>query len=90
MSSDGNVKMSVSHQYGKRTRRNVRVDFRKVAADPFSSGFNKEYTGSVYLVIDHPPVGFTATELKDYIVGIAGALTGSSAALTTKVLGGEN
>lgn len=89
-SADGAVSMSVSHQYGKRIRRNVRIDFRKTAADPFASGYNKEFTGSVYLVLDQPTVGFTQTELKDYIVALATELTESSAATTTKILGGEN
>lgn len=89
-SADNALRFSVSHQYGKRTRRNVRLDFRKTAADPFMTGINKEFTGSVYLVVDHPTVGFTQTELKDYIVALATELTESSAATTTRILGGEN
>lgn len=87
---DGNVKMTISHQLGKRTRRNIRVDFRKVAADPLSTGFNKEYTMSAYLVVDHPVVGFTITETKNVVDALTAFLTASSGANVTKILGGES
>lgn len=87
---DGNVKMIVSHSYGKRNRRQIRVDFRKVAADPLATGFNKEYSMSTYLVVDHPPVGFTNTELKYVVDALTAFLTASSGANVTKLLGGES
>jgi hypothetical protein len=87
---DGNVKMSVSHSYGKRTRRQLRIDFRKVAADPLATGFNKEYSFSTYLVVDHPPVGFTNTEVKYVVDALTAFLTASSGANVTKLLGGES
>lgn len=31
---DQTVGLSVSHQYGKRTRRTVRLDYSKIVADP--------------------------------------------------------
>lgn len=87
---DGNVKMTISHQLGKRTRRNVRVDFRKVAADPLSTGYNKEYTMSVYLVVDHPVVGFSIAEEKQIVDALTAFLTASSGSNVTKILGGES
>jgi hypothetical protein len=87
---DGNVKLSVSHQYGKRTRRQIRVDFRKVAADPLSTGYNKEYSMSTYLVVDQPPVGFSVTEIKQIVDALTAYLTASSGAKVTQLLGGEN
>ncbi len=87
---DGNVKMIISHQLGKRNRRNIRVDFRKVAADPLSTGFNKEYSMSVYCVVDAPVVGFTITEQKQIVDALTGYLTASSGANVTKILGGES
>lgn len=86
---DGNVKLTVSHQLGKRNRRNVRVDFRKVAADPLSTGFNKEYSMSAYLLIDTPVVGFTIVEQKQIVDALTAWLTASTGANVTKVLGGE-
>lgn len=87
---DETVKLSIRHSYGKRVRRTVRVDFKKVAADPFLSGVNKEYGLSAYLVIDTPSVGFTNTEEKYVVDALAAYLTASSGANVTKVLGGES
>lgn len=87
---DGNVKLTVSHQYGKRNRRQIRVDFRKVAADPLATGYNKEYSMSTYLVVDHPPVGFSITEQKQIVDALTAYLTASTGANVTKLLGGEN
>jgi hypothetical protein len=61
-----------------------------VAADPLATGYNKEYSMSTYLVIDHPPVGFTNTELKYVVDALAAFLTASSGANVTKILGGES
>ncbi len=87
---DDTVKLSVRHSYGKRVRRTVRIDFKKVAADPFLSGVNKEYGLSTYLVIDAPSVGFTNTEEKYVVDALVAYLAASSGANVTKVLGGES
>jgi len=86
---DGNVKLSVSHAYGKRTRRQLRLDFRKVAADPLATGYNKEYSMSAYLVVDVPTVGFTVVEQKYIVDALSAYLTASSGARVTQLLGGE-
>jgi len=85
-SNDGNNKLSVSHSYGKRTRRQIRLDFQKIAADPLTSA-NTRFTGSVYLVVDQPIVGYSVTELQAQIAGFLASLT---TAQQTKLLGGEN
>jgi hypothetical protein len=87
---DGNVKLSVSHAYGKRVRRVARVDHRKVAADPLFPAQNTPYTMSVYLVVDGPVTGYSVAELKQVIDGFATWLTASTGANITKLLGGEN
>ena len=87
---DGTVKLSVSHAYGKRTRRTVRIDFSKVAADPLISAQNIKYSMSTYLVIDQPITGFTVTEAKQIVDALTGYLTASSGAKVTSVLGGES
>lgn len=87
---DGNVKLTVSHQYGKRNRRQLRVDFRKVAADPLATGYNKEYSMSTYLVVDVPTVGFTVAEQKQVVDALSAYLTATSGSNVTKLLGGEN
>lgn len=87
---DTTVKLSVSHAYGKRTRREVRLDFSKIAADPLNSSVNVKYTMSAYLVVNLPSVGFTNTEAKYVVDALTAWLTASSGANTVKVLGGES
>lgn len=87
---DGNVKLAVSHTYGKRTRRVVRLDFSKIAADPLVSAQNIKYSMGCYLVVDTPITGFTVVEQKYIVDALTKWLTDSSGANTTKVLGGES
>lgn len=58
------LRLRVSHLIGKRIRRTVRIDFTKTAADPLLDGVSRQYSSSAYIVIDHPSVGFTTTELE--------------------------
>jgi hypothetical protein len=87
---DGNVKLSVSHSYGKRTRRTARIDFRKTAADPLFPAQNTPYSMSTYIVADVPATGFTVVEQKQIIDALSAWLTASSGANVTKLLGGES
>jgi hypothetical protein len=87
---DGNVKLGVSHAYGKRTRRTIRLDHRKIAPDPLVSAQNIEYSMSVYVVIDVPVTGYTITEQKQIVDALTAYLTASSGARVTQLLGGEN
>jgi hypothetical protein len=84
------TKLSASHQYGKRNRHVIRLDTRKVAADPLNTAQNLEYSESVYLVVDVPRVGYTVAQTKLDVDGFLAALTASSGALITKLLGGES
>jgi hypothetical protein len=86
---DGNVVLKFSHQYGKRTRRQVRLDLSKIAADPLISSTNIKYSMSAYLVVDVPVTGFTVAEAKQVVDGLTAYLTASSGANVTKLLGGE-
>lgn len=87
---DANVKLSIKHSYNSRFRRVVRIDFRKVAADPLATGYNKEYSMSTYLVVDTPNVGFTVVEQKYVIDALTKWLTDGSGAAVTRLLGGES
>lgn len=89
-SADSTTKESISHQYGKRNRHLVRVDFSKVAPDPFQTDVNQRFSMSAYVVIDAPADGFSVAEQKDVVTGLLSQLTASSGALITKVIGGEN
>ncbi len=87
---DSTVKLSVSHQYGKRTRRVIRLDHSKIAADPLMASVNVRLSASVYLVADLPTTGYTVAEAKQIVDGLTAYLTASSGARTTQLLGGEN
>lgn len=87
---DTTVKLEVSHQYGKRNRRLVKLTHSKIAPDPLISSTNIRYSMSVNLVVDVPTTGYTVAEAKQVVDGLAAWLTASSGANITKVLGGEN
>ncbi len=89
-SADGNVDMQISHQYGRRSRRRIRLHHQKVAADPLSTGYNKSYDMAMTVVIDTPDIGYTATEAKQVVDALVAYLSASSGANVTKLLGGES
>jgi hypothetical protein len=86
--ADGNLRYTISHQNGRRNRRTVRLDFRKIAADPLLDGVSREYSMSAYLVIDHPTVGFNTTEVEKNTKALVDEL--AEAGLLAKVIGGES
>jgi len=67
----------------------IRVDFAKIAADPFQTDVNQKYSMSAYLVTDTPLVGFTLTEAKYVVDALVAYLAASSGAKITQLLGGE-
>jgi hypothetical protein len=89
-SADATVKLTISHNYAKRTRRTVRLDQSKITADPLVPAQNQKVSMSAYLVIDHPVTGFTNTEIKYIVDALTAYLTASSGAKVTSVLGGES
>ena len=89
-SNDGTIRMSVSHSYGKRTRRTIRLEHSKIAADPLISSTNIRHSMTSYIVVDVPVTGYTVAEAKAVVDGLIGVLTATSGAATTKLLGGEN
>jgi hypothetical protein len=86
----GSVRERVQHTYGGRTRRLVRLDHRKIAADPLISAQSIEYSMGVYVVFDLPRTGYTVSEAKAIWDGFSAQLAASSGAMITKVLGGES
>jgi hypothetical protein len=90
-SSDGNVGVTINHSSGKgRIRDTFRLNHRKVAADPFTSTVNAEYSMSVILTVDHPAVGYTIAEAKAVVDGFIAFMAVSSGAKVTQLLGGES
>jgi len=89
-SGDGLIKLQVSHTYGKRVRRLVRIDHAKLAADVFKPTENVKVGMAVYTVFDLPTAGYTAAEALAVWVGFNAQLTATSNAVVTKILGGES
>lgn len=87
---DGTVQLSISHAYGKRTRRLVRLDSSKIAADPLISSTSIKYSLGVYLVIDEPVTGYTVAERKQVVDALVAYLAATSGSNVTKILGGES
>ncbi len=87
---DGTVRLTVSHSYGKRARRTVRIDHSKIAPDPFVSSTNAKYSMSAYVVFDVPLTGYTNAEAKQVADGLVAYLSASSGARISQLLGGEN
>lgn len=87
---DGTVKLSISHSYGSRTRRVIRLDHNKVAADPLMAGVNVQARMAAYLVVDVPKTGYTLAEQKQIVDALTAYLTASTGARVTQLLGGES
>lgn len=89
-SEDSSTTLTVSHAYGKRARRAVRLDFQKTAADPLANAQNVVYSTSVTLVIDQPLVGFSVTEMTSICDGLMAFLSANSDASLHAVVGGQS
>lgn len=86
---DGTVKLGIAHSYGKRTRRQARMDHSKIAPDPLISSTNIQFSMSVYLVADVPKTGYTIIEQKQNVDAFLAWANASSGANILKLLGGE-
>jgi len=88
-SADRIVRETVSSQYSTgssgRTKTLFRVDKDVVAVDPISA-LNKSLTGSCYLVMDYPLLGFTTADKIAMFTGMSTQLTASTNAVLTKIL----
>nr|UJQ85246.1 MAG: hypothetical protein 2 [Leviviridae sp.] len=89
-SADGLVQLRASHNYGKRTRRTIRIDHSKVTSDPFKPAENVEVSMSNYIVFDLPPAGYTAAEALAIWQGFVTQIRATSDAMVVKLLGGES
>lgn len=88
--ADNNYSLSVSHQYGKRTSRALRLRNRKIAADPFVSGTQKEYTQTCSVVVNTDPLGFSLAEVVGDLIALADYLKANTNAIATKFASGES
>lgn len=89
-SADGLIRLTASSQYGKRTRRVLRIDHSKVSPDTFIPTQNVKQSMSNFLVFDLPPAGYTNAQALEVYAGFKTLFTATSDALITKLLGGES
>jgi hypothetical protein len=89
-SADGLITLRASSSLGNRTRRVIRVDHKKLAADVFQPDRQVERSMSCYLVFDLPAVGYTNAEALEVYTGFKTLITANTDGLITKLLGGES
>ncbi len=89
--NDGTFKLTVSHSLGNVNQRLIRLDRVQTVANPLTTGEYFEAPDSVWLVSRTPKVGaLTVAVQKQLIDGFIAALSASSGALITQLLGGES
>ncbi len=89
-SSDSLTQLTVSHSYGRRTRRTIRLSQSKVSADPLVVNQNVRSSMTCYMVVDTPVNGYTVAEAKAVVDALVAYLSASTGAKVTQLLGGEN
>jgi len=85
------LRVTASHQYGKRTRRVLRCDYSDNAGSTLISGTTSPRSMSAYVVFDIPAAGqFSATDQLSLFNGLKGTWSATTDALMKKLLGGES
>jgi hypothetical protein len=85
------LKVSASHQYGRRIRRSLRLDYADNAGSTLITGTTSPRSMSAYVVFDIPNAGqFSAAEQKALFNGLKGTWSASTDAILSKLVGGES
>jgi hypothetical protein len=85
------LKVTASHQYGRRTRRVLRCDYSDNAGSTLISGTTAPRSMSCYVVFDIPSAGlFTATDQLSLFNGLKGTWSATTDTIMKKVLAGES
>lgn len=87
--SNRSHRLDVNHQYGKRVRHQIKLQFDTLTANPLISGQNVSQSMSTYLVVDLP-AGYDTVAAKKVVDGFIAYLAATSGAQVTKLLGGES
>jgi hypothetical protein len=87
---DGDTRLNLSHEYGRRTRRRIRLDLSKLTADPFIPDRNVTVSMSIFTVVDVPVAGFTNAEQLNAWKGMNALLAASTDTVYTAFLGGQS
>lgn len=89
-SSDGLYKLEISHAYGKRVRRLIRLTETRQTQSFTNSQLSFPASMSASLVLDEPIYGFTASEKVPFVLGLMAMLEANSGSKVTQFVGGEN
>jgi len=85
------LKVTASHQYGKRNRRVLRCDYSDNAGSTLIAGTTAPRSMSCYVVFDVPSTNtFSATDQLALFNGLKGTWSASTDALIKKLLAGES
>lgn len=85
------LRVTASHQLGKRTRRAFRCDYSDNAGSTLTSGTTTQRSMSCYIVFDIPAYGqFSVTDQAALFNGLKGTWSASTDLLLLKLLGGES
>lgn len=87
---DLKTELKIRPTYGRRTRKESRLDFSKVVTDPLVSTTNVLASASAIFVLDTPPTGFSGTEQKELATALLTWLTANTNANLIKLIAGEN
>jgi len=92
MGAGNDLNLTISSQYGRRTRRVARLDVGLIADNPFATGLSAYEVQSYYMVFDTPATNGVID--KDNAVRgvktLGNWLTSSSFSNAYKILGGQN
>jgi len=87
---DGTISVKADHNYGRRTRRVIRVDTNMITPDPFIPANNVKVSGSVYTVFDMPVAGYSIDTIKGLYKGLNLLLEDDSDKILIALLGGQS
>jgi hypothetical protein len=87
---DAKTSLEVRPVYGKRTRRNSRINHAKIVTDPLVSTTNQLVSASIIFTLDVPQSGYSAAEQLDLAKAHLTWLSANSYANLIKVIAGEN
>lgn len=85
------LKVTASHQYGRRTRRVLRCDYTDNAGSTLITGTTSPRSMSAYVVFDVPANGaFPAADQAALFNGLKGTWSAATDAILLKLLNGES
>lgn len=92
VSPAGDAKVTISHIYGKRTRRMFRLDYEKVVDNPLMDGVSTYENCAAYIVLDAPPRGLDNSDLRKVLLDVSVQFenTTEGNARAAKFLGGQS